>query len=131
MKARRFLPETFSFLLWLAFWAALGWIIGFIFDGHFWIIIPILCSIHGFVAGLFFAFLSCRRRQKTGRVSPVSGALYGAFSGIVALGVIRLLTEFSLYVPFIVIPADTLIGVLISLLLLRGLRYDSQLELKN
>jgi hypothetical protein len=127
MKARQFLPETFSFLLWLVFWTAVGWLIGFIFDGHFWIIIPTLCSIHGFIVGLLFAFLSLRSRRTTGRVSPGRGALYGALSGIVALGVIRLLTWFSLYIPLVVIPVDTLFGVLLSLLLLQTPRHDPQL----
>ena len=127
MKRRHFLPETFSFLLWLAFWTAVGWLIGFLFDGHFWIIIPILCSIHGFIVGLLFAVLSLRNCRKTGRVSPGRGALYGALSGIVSLGAIRLLTWFSLYIPLVVITVDTLFGVLLSLLLLRNPRHDPQL----
>jgi hypothetical protein len=127
MKARQLMPETLSFLLWLAFWSALGWVVGFTFDGHFWIVIPINCSIHGFIVGVIFAVLSLRRRRKIGRISPGSGALFGAAASVIALGLIRLLTWFSLYIPLVVIPLDALFGLLLSVLLLRGARHDAQL----
>ena len=126
MRLRHFLPETVSFLSWLTIWTALGWIVGFVVDGHAWIVLPMMTGIHGLIAGIVFALFCAWYRRKMARLSALHGATFGALAGIIALGALRLLTWFSMLIPLVVIPLDALFGLALWFLFFRASSHEAQ-----
>ena len=126
MRARELLPPTYSVLLWFSVWHALGWVIGYTFEGHFWIVIPIAAGIHGLIAGVVFTAACTLHRRKIARVSAARSIAYGVVAGAVALATLRLLTSFSVSIPLVVIPLDGLFGLLVGVIFFRASPHGPQ-----
>jgi hypothetical protein len=114
-------------VLWLAVWTALGWIVGFTFYfGHAWVVLPIMTGIHGFIAGVAFALFCAWYRRKMARLSALNAATFGALAGIIALGALRLLTWFSMFIPLVVVPLDALFALFLWFVLFRRPSHETQ-----
>ena len=123
LGASLLLRETISLAVWLVFWITIGLIVGAIINGHAWIVVFVLGGLHGLIAGVVFVFFSAFAYRKNRELLAIRGTMYailGGFIFFVALWLLLLSREFSVYIPLIVIPIDAVLGCGLSLFLFRN-----------